>query len=332
MTDTMNETEIVYRCEHHNHPGDVRHRHFITDRGRVTYSTDLDYQSTEPDTRRIEEVFLRDDSLPVYAPEVVPPTSTYVPTLALAKGTNLHHMGMASYAPVLVFDAGPSRLPEEYMVLTTARTGYAPSTMRTDHLPADQQAWIAETQQAMLAGGKPFWMTWVNRRSVRVLGPLPEAHRMFSEGHEYAHSKVPDLVEAQMKALEQAVADGLREQKEEREWCSELEDEWLPQMALPRKMVKTGPEYRTYEYNLTFSATATVETTQTVTIEVEDGETPEQTEERARERAIEEADDDLRGQIDFGHSRYALADVTYEIGDSSLDEEYESDEDGEPND
>ena len=62
MTDTINDTEVVYRCGHRNHPLGV-HQHFRDAEGQVTYSDDLNYVSAH--SERLPWLWSRDEQYPV---------------------------------------------------------------------------------------------------------------------------------------------------------------------------------------------------------------------------------------------------------------------------
>lgn len=328
MTATT-DTETRYQCTLRNHPSE-EHRHFDNRHGaNPTYSRDLNYVSTSG-SERYPGIYVRDTTLPIYDPGAVEPDETTTDAPAITPMLGLTTASACAYGyplhtPVLVFTGDDSRAGMN-MILSRLQFGYTPVERHLRGLTAAERAWITD-----IASRHSMTLTWSGSGAVRPLGPLRDAERMFSEGEDWAYRQIPGLTERAIAALESRVGEALREQKEEREWCSELEDEWLPQMMLPRKAVRQTPEYRTFEVEVTLSARSTFTTTSTVTVEVgEDGE--EEVRRRGIERATRGVTNDLRDSIDFGSSRYAVGDIEYEVTDTDVEEEFDSDEDGEPTD
>lgn len=233
--------------------------------------------------------------------------------------------GYPTNTPVLVFEPEPGHRAEGVvMLLSRMRGGYTPRARHLGGLNHAQHAWVMEVAERHVVT-----LTWNQKNFVRILGPLPNAERMLEEGGEdWAYSQVPAMVDRQIRALEARVATGLREKKEEHEWCSELENDWLPQMDLPAKAVRAEVTHRTFEVEFEFEATATVSQTVTVTVPI-DGEGDDLVRYRAVEQAEEQAREDLRSEVDFAVYGCARSEVTYEPTATSVVDDFDSDEDGE---
>lgn len=325
MTATI-DTETRYRCTLHGHPHE-EHRHF-NGATTTTYSRDLNYVSDQ--SERYPGIYVRDTTLPVYDPEgedagegeTTTDAPAITPVLALTTAQASPY-GYPLHSPVLTFTGDESRSGMT-LILSRHQMGYTPAERHLRGLLPGERAWIMD-----VASRHAMTLTWNVSACVRNLGPLANAERLFADGDDWAYRQVTRLAERAITAMESRVGEALREQKAERDWCSELEDEWLPQMMLPRKAVRTEPEYRTFEVEVTLSARSVITTNQTTTVEV-----GEDDEEEVRRRAVEQAKrqvtNDLRDDIDFGSSRYARGEVEYEVTDTDVEEEFESDEDGEP--
>lgn len=317
MTDTINDTEVVYRCGYPNHV-DGRHLHFRDTEGNITYSEDMNYVSTH--SERQPHLWAKGGEYPVRDVTFPALPGDQQPRLVISTP---EYTGMTPWKPMLAF-ADPNR-DGQWLVMQAGPGGYELSHRRVSHLPERTREWMGLMMEAM--AGRAVSITWVAKHSVRDLGVVGEPHRVITE-EGYGYRLIPALVDAQIADLESRVGEALREQKAERSWCSELEDEWLPQMMLDKSFVKGEPEYRTFEVEVTFDVTSTITVSRTVTVPI-DGDDESDVRYRAYERAEEEARDDLKYRVDFGQYGYAEGDCEYELSDTDSSSEWDSDQDGE---
>ena len=249
------------------------------------------------------------------------PTGLARPRLALCTNPSEGLVG-----PMLVM--GVESQPNNWLALRPT-SEYGPIERRVRHhsIPDEHMEYLRWLDSHF--GEERVSGQWVHRSIVTIIGDLTDhdMHRIFEDGGvTWALAQVPHMLAEATAEMEERVIEGLRDQQEEQDWCDELED-WIERMGLERGAGKRGPRYMTFEVDVEFTATATIQTSRTITIET-DGEDIEYLRERAVEQAEEQVRNDLKGSVDFGQYEYIEAGVDYSEEGSNIDCEYTSDEDG----